>query len=425
MQRDRPGDAAMPKTLTVAPAKRAVAAWALIEFALLLFSITVVSLYFPLWLVEDRGVRDSVYALATSAAMAVMIPAAPLLGALFDHAPRRLPLLAGAMILCAAATAALGPGPLPLAIAAFVVAAVAQQSAAIFADALLPAVSTPATRGAVGGVGVAVGYTGAIAGIALGLAVLARDPSAKPTIFRLTALALPLLIVPALRWIPDRPGTDHANRRPPALAAVSAALRRMGRDARAAPGLARLLVGRLFYADAANTLTAFMAIYATAEIGFDTTQTQILLLLGILTGIGGGLLGGRLVDRIGPKRTLDRMLALWLVVFAASAAIPLADAPSWTFWGVAPLAGFALGGAWAADRPLLLRLAPPDRVGRFFGLYALVGRFAAVVGPLLWAAVVDGLGWGRPVAVLTLGLMTLIALALLRPIDDSPVAPVP
>lgn len=410
---------------TAAPSRRAVAAWALIEFALLLFSINVVSLYFPLWLVDDRGARDSVYALATSAAMAVMVPAAPLLGALFDHVPRRLPLLAGAMLLCAAATATLGLGPLPFALAAFVVAAVAQQSAGVFADALLPAVSTPATRGAVGGVGIAVGYSGAIAGIALGLAVLARDPSAKPTIFRLTALVLPLLILPALRWIPDPAPPHRANRSIPTLAAAPAALRRLARDARAAPGLARLLVGRLFYADAANTLTAFMAIYATAEIGFDTTQTQILLLLGIVAGIGGGLAGGRLVDRIGPKRGLDRMLALWLVVFAASAAIPLADAPGWTFWGVAPIAGFALGGAWAADRPLLLRLAPPDRVGQFFGLYALVGRFAAIGGPLLWALVVDGLGWGRPTAVLTLGLMTLVALAILRPINDGPVVPAP
>ncbi len=408
------------RTPAAAPQKRAVAGWALIEFALLLFSINVVSLYFPLWLVEDRGARDSVYALATSSAMGLMIIAAPLLGLLFDHTPRRLPLLAAAIGLCAAATATLGLGPLPVAIAAFVVAAVAQQSAGVFADALLPAVSTPATRGAVGGVGIAVGYAGAITGIALGLLVLARDPTAKPTIFRLTALALPLLILPALRWIPD-PATPRLA--PPwalSLDALPAALGRTARAARSAPGLARLLVARLFYADAANTLVAFMAIYATAEIGFDATETQLLLLLGIVAGIVGGLAGGRLVDRVGPKRTLDRMLVLWLLVFAISAAIPLIGAPGWTFWSVAPITGFALGGAWAADRPLLLRLAPPARIGQFFGLYALVGRFAAVAGPLLWATVVDVLRWGRPAAVLSLAVMTLIALAVLRPVEDAP-----
>ena len=34
----------------------------------------------------------------------------------------------------------------------------------------------------------------------------------------------------------------------------------------------------------------------------------------------------------------------------------------------------------------MVRLSPPDKVGEFFGLYGLVGKFSAVIGPLLYGA---------------------------------------
>src|SRR5215210_4174442 len=60
--------------------------------------------------------------------------------------------------------------------------------------------------------------------------------------------------------------------------------------------------------------------------------------------------------------------------------------PMWTMYAVAASAGFCLGGVWASDRPYMLRLTPPDRIGEFYGLYGMVGRFSAVTGPLIWAA---------------------------------------
>ena len=33
----------------------------------------------------------------------------------------------------------------------------------------------------------------------------------------------------------------------------------------------------------------------------------------------------------------------------------------------------------------MLRLTPPDRIGEFYGLYGMVGRFSAITGPGLWA----------------------------------------
>jgi UMF1 family MFS transporter len=67
----------------------------------------------------------------------------------------------------------------------------------------------------------------------------------------------------------------------------------------------------------------------------------------------------------------------------------------------------------------MVGLAPPQYLGQFYGLYALAGRFAALAGPLIWALIVDGLGWGRPVALLVLTGFVVIAMAILRPLPSD------
>jgi UMF1 family MFS transporter len=67
----------------------------------------------------------------------------------------------------------------------------------------------------------------------------------------------------------------------------------------------------------------------------------------------------------------------------------------------------------------MVGIAPPQYLGQFYGLYALAGRFAALVGPLLWALVVDVLGLGRPTALLVLLALVLVAMVILYPLPSS------
>ena len=133
----------------------------------------------------------------------------------------------------------------------------------------------------------------------------------------------------------------------------------------------------------------------------------------------GGLTWGPVVDRIGAKRTLDIILWLWLFVFGLVAAIGAFDLPGWLFWVASPVAGIALGGTWTADRPLMLQLSPPRYLGQFYGLYSMVGRFAAITGPLLWWFVADFLGLGRPTAVITLAVWIVVSLVILRGVPNT------
>ncbi len=349
--------------------------------------------------------------------MVLVFVSAPVLGALSDQSGRRLPFLLVCTIACVVCTAALGLGGLWVTLGVFVVANYFFQASLIFYDATLSVVSTPATRGVVGGFGIGVGYLGSFLGVLTGLLLL--DRVGHVGVFRLTALMFAIFAVPIFLVIKE-PQLRAKVRID--FGAVRSAFGRVRNTFRHLPryrGLGRFLVGRVFYTDAANTVIIFLGIYTTQEIGFDDTGAQLLMLVAIVFAVLGGLITGAVVDRIGPKRTLDFVLGLWALSISAAVAVPLLGLPKAWFWPVACLAGVALGGTWTADRPYMLILAPPRRLGEFYGLYSMVGRFAAILGPAMFALVSETLGWGRPAAMGSLLLWIVIAWLILRGVSDE------
>jgi UMF1 family MFS transporter len=259
---------------------------------------------------------------------------------------------------------------------------------------------------------------GALIGIGIGYAVLALGGEYR-TIFQLTAVTFILLAIPCFLFVKEPP--RHVTPAAP-LAVAHSALRDVLstiRRARSYPELVRFLVGRAFYAEAANTVGLFLGIYLTVTLGFSSQQKDQLLVLGLLFAVAGGIFWGHVVDRIGARDSLMRVLAIWSMALVLVAATGFEVLPHDALWLIAPLAGFGLGGIWASDRPLMVGLAPPQYLGQFYGLYALAGRFAALAGPLIWALIVDVLGLGRPLALLVLLGLVLVAMAILRPLPSG------
>jgi UMF1 family MFS transporter len=204
------------------------------------------------------------------------------------------------------------------------------------------------------------------------------------------------------------------------LAETFRAFARTFRDAGRHPGLRRFVLASWFYQDALGTAISFMALYAVTVLGLPKGGEVRLFVILTLPAIAGSYIAGRAADRFGPKRVLAWVLAGWLVGLLAVAAAPSLS----TFWAAGGLVGFVFGGIWATERPLLLALVPDVEAGRFFGLLSLSARAAAIVGPLVWAFVVD---WAfRPfgthvayrVAVASLALFMAAALWLLKGVPD-------
>jgi len=397
----------------------AVFSWALYDFANTIFSMNIVSLYFSLWVVNDMGGQDIHYSTANNISMILLILTAPFLGSLSDQVRRRKPFLIASTLVCVLFTGLLGTGGLLLSLAFFIVANYAFQSGLIFYDSLLPAVSHEGNRGKISGLGIGLGYLGSFTGVATGLLIV--ETYGKVAVFRLSAVLFLLFAIPCFLFVREqmqgigRLSLDRQTFRRGFDQTV-----RTLRHGRAYPGLLRFLFGHFCYTDAVNTVILFMSVYVVNEVGFSERAAQVFLLFAITMAALGSFGWGFVVDRIGPKRSLNLVLILWMITFISAFVLAVWVDMPFLFWGVGALAGIALGGTWASDRVYMLRLSPPKYLGEFYGLYSMAGRFGQVIGPFVWGMVVSVLKWGRPAAVIALLLFVVVAFAILQGVSDKP-----
>ena len=418
--------------------RRAVTGWVLYDLANTIFSMGVISLMFPLWVRDAVGPEkaDARYGVITAISMGIIFLLSPLLGAMTDRSRRRMPFLVVSTVVCVALTTLLGRGPFMMTAILFIIANAAYQAGLQFYDALLPEVSTPKNRGRIGGIGVGIGYFGSYIAVGLSLLLTTKDkPVDKTLLFTLYAIAFLLFSIPCLLFVKER---GNPNPRAIDLGAMLDSLRGTYdalRHSQKFPGLLRFLIGRVFYTDAINTVINIMVLYTVnvaMASGLQKAQgegrAQLIMLFAITFAIAGGFAWGWLADKIGPRRTLRHVLHFWMGIFVLAALVSILKLPLFVMFVVAALAGFALGGVWAADRPFMLRLTPPDRIGEFYGLYGMVGRFSAITGPIIWAIVTSTLIRGagatplkaQGIAVLVLLALVIVSYVILRPVSDEP-----
>jgi UMF1 family MFS transporter len=338
--------------------KSAVASWILYDLANTIFSMGVVSLFFSLWVRDQVGAErvDSVYGIITAVSMGIIFIISPLLGAMSDRAARRMPFLIASTVICVVLTMLLARVGYWGTIVAFVLANAAYQAGLQFYDSLLVEVTTEANRGRIGGIGVGIGYLGSYIAVALGLTLGTSD---KALLFTLIAIAFLAFAIPCFLFVKERgnpnPGQVFD------LGVIAASTRqtiKTLREGEQYPGLLRFLLGRVFYTDAINTVISVMTLYAVnVAVGNGMTEAegqnaaQLVMMAAITFAVIGGFVWGWVVDRLGPKKTLDIVLYLWIATFLLAGALGLFELPFAVLWVVASAAGVALGGIWSAEPP--------------------------------------------------------------------------
>jgi UMF1 family MFS transporter len=409
--------------LTSSGRARVAVAWSLYDFANTIFSFAVVSGAIGLWLVDEArfGERDGNFILSVAVVVSVGLNAlvSPILGALSDRGGRRLPFLLFFTVLCIVPSAFIGNSPATIGVLLFIVANFAYQAALIYYDSTLKTVSKPETRGRLSGIGVGIGYCGTIF---VGLFMLALGVEVADR-FLVAAVLFALFAIPIFLFVRESGPLARISVRD--VVGSLAQLRTSIAHAREVPGLLRFLVARFFYSDAVNTIIVVMSVVTTKAKGL-SDQMALLVLLGLtVVAIFASFGWGRLVDRLGPKRTLMIVLASWAVGLILGAVSLSVDGPLGLamFLIAGGILGSGLGGVQVADRVLMVRLAPPERIGEFFGLYGLVGKGSQVIGQLLYGLTLllffDAFGVGAyQLAVITLLGTMLLGAWILRPVTD-------
>lgn len=369
--------------------------WAIYDFANTIFSMNILTLYFAGWLIIDHGLEDIWYSLTFSISMLLAAVSMPVLGALSDVSGRKKSYLLILTLGCVFATFSLGiiagfsvnvQVEIVLALIVFAIANYCFEGGLVFYNALLPQVSHHRRMGQISGLGVSLGYLGAIAGMFMVLPFVQGkiplfDSSGKENAFIPTAILFMLFSLPAFLWI--RSGskpTAHKLKIKAAFASVWEDLR----DTKKYPGVLRFLISDFMFEDAIATVILFMAVYTQAVMGFGEGEKTILFAVSTTSAAIGSLGCGWVTDRIGPKKTLSLVVWGWIVTLILVAF----TANRTFFWISGSLTGIFLGSTWTSSRPLLAHLVPREKLGQFFGLYSLSGRAAAIIGPLVWGAVV-------------------------------------
>jgi UMF1 family MFS transporter len=442
--------------------------WALYDFSNTIFSMNIATLFFAVWLVKDVGASNTMAAVASSISSLLVVVSIPLFGAISDATQRRKPWVVWFTVIAVVTTALMGiigqtMVPLvgesvvdPSALAgyalagfpafaimtAFIIANWAYQGAMPFYNAMMFEMVPPNELGRLSGAGTALGYIGAIVGVVLvspffngampvvgnlssGVVDFLRHTvpftghAGRVSTFVPTAILFLLFSLPLFVFCKDhnaRFGKQNVEWRE-AFRGVAQTIR----DSRKFPGALRFLLASFLYQDAIGTIIQYMALYAVMAMGFEKGQEVTLFVVLTIPAAIGSYLIGRLVDRIGPKRSLVFVIASWVVLLVAMIVVP----NRFSFWIVGGAIGLIFGGVATAERPLLLTLVPDIEAARFFSLMVLSSRAAAIAGPLIWGWTVDGLlpsfgtGFAYRAAVVTVAIGMLLSLVLLWKVPDK------
>lgn len=414
--------------------------WVLYDFSNTIFSVAILSFFFPLWVEEQvdvggflsgPGLVNSATALS---ALLVMLTA-PVLGSVADLRQRRIPYLIVLTVLAVVLTAALDvAGGVVVGLALFVAADLCYQSALVFYNALLPVVSVGRGAGRISGYGTAVGYVGTIVGLLVLTYFVGNGDVLRPLLgplggwlqtgdevysnaFVPTAVLYLVFSLPVFFFVPD-PAVRA--RRPLNLVVAYRDVVSTVRNLPAYAGVGTFILATVLYTDAANTAIANMALYGRVVFDMDGTQVRNLLLFSTVFAVVGSTFFGSLTDRIGPKRSLVGVLVLWLVAIVLAAAA----VGAWMLFLAGPVVGIALGGMWTVGRVMLVALSPPQKLGEFFGLFSLAGKVSAVFGPALTAVLLFAFGGSAVGYRVSIGSLAVIMAAglffLLRVPDARP-----
>lgn len=365
--------------------------WAIYDFANTIFSMNIITLYFAPWLIIDKGIEDIWYSVTFSSAMFLGAVTMPPFGAMADASGNKKKYLTYLTLVCILFTLLIGvvsnlklSSQVLFALLFYAVAVFCYEGSLVFYNALLTDVAPVRKVGQISGLGVSLGYVGAIVGMLLVLPFVQGkifSGPGKQQAFIPTAVFFLLFSLPTFLWVKEKFGGHQTKiKLKKSFQEVWDGLVNTKRY----PGVLRFLISNFFFGDAIATTILFMAVYAQLVMGFSETAKTGLFLVSTTSAALGSLLCGWICDKIGAKKSLATVILLWF--FSLTIVIFITD-PIW-FWLMGSVIGILLGSTWTSSRPLLASLVPHSKMGQFFSLYSLSGRAAAIMGPLIWGTVV-------------------------------------
>lgn len=386
--------------------------------AFVLLSTAVVPIYANS-LLEDAGQDNivSTWGYAQTVASLVIALLMPILGSIADVQGMKIKFFLGffltGVVMC------LGMS-LPLGWLAFlivyVLATIGLNGSLTFYDSMLIDTTSNERMDKVSSHGYAWGYVGSTIPFIVCIAVIFGGPSllgldtatCTRISFLITAVWWVAFTVPLLRsyrQVHYRTTADHtAEAVRGTFRELAGTFRRIARDR----SLLLFMIAFFFYIDAVNTVISMSTSYGT-QLGIDSTQLVIALLVTQFVAFPCAILYGRLAGRFGAKRMIVIAVIAYLgiVMFAAFFLKTAVE-----FWILAILVGMFQGGIQALSRSYYGKIIPKDHANEYYGFYDIFGKTASVLGTFLVATTTAVTG-NASAGVLSIAVLLVAALVLL------------
>ncbi len=374
------------------PQARSQWSWAFYDWANSAFATTVMAGFFPIFFAQywaaDLAPGERTYWLgwAGSISSIVVMLIAPLLGGIADRRGYKKRFLLVSTVLGAGSTAALfliAQGNWPLALLLFTLASIGFFAGTSFYDSLIVSVAQSAEMDRVSSRGYGMGYLGGGLLFALNVFMfqspatfgLADGAQAVLWSFLMVGIWWLLFALPLFRWVPESApdqvlGPSHGNSDWTELRAT------FGEVLRNRP-VWMFLLAYWLYIDGVDTIIR-MAVDYGIKLGFEPGALIKALLLVQFVGFPAAIAYGRLAERYGTKTMIYVALAAYVAVTCWAYTLQTET----QFYLMAGCIGLVQGGVQSLSRSYYAKLIPPERAGQFFGFYNMLGKFAAVLGPL-------------------------------------------
>jgi len=407
--------------------KREVFGWAMYDFANSGYTTVVLTAVFSAYFVGAVAGKAEwatfAWTLSLSISYAIVMLTMPSIGALADlrAAKKRYLLLTTAG--CVASTAALawvGPGQVVLAMVLIIFSNAFYSYGESLSAAFLPELARKDALGTVSGWGWSFGYFGGMLalGICLAYVLWAQKQGMKAAEFVPVTMAVTAAIYGAAAWVTFILLKERAVPQPQALrqSGLKASLKQLAdtlSHARSYRDFTWLLVCAVFYQGGVAVAITLAAIYAEQVIGFQPSETMVLIFVLNLAAAAGAFGFGFFQDRIGHKTAL----AITLVGWIATCVIAALSVTKGHFWWAAAVAGACMGSSQSAGRAMVGLFAPEKQLAEFYGLWTFATRLASIIGPLTYGAITWATGGNQRVAILSTAVLFVFGLLALIPVN--------
>lgn len=408
--------------------RKEIVSWALYDWANSAFATTVMAAFFPIflkqyWAGEQAATLSTFYlGIANSCASLIVAAMAPVLGAIADSGSYRKKFLIFFAFLGSIMTGALwllSAGMWPQAILFYIIATIGFSGANTFYDSLLPSVASEKKVDYVSALGYSLGYIGGGALFLINVLMylfpgffgLSDAVAAVKVSFLMVGIWWLVFTLPLLIFVKEPAGERIT---------ISAAIRKgFGDIAETFRSFKRLKMTALFlvafwcYIDGVDTIIRMAVDYGTA-LNFPSESLIIALLITQFVAFPAAL--G--YNWFGRKIGIRKALLVAIVAYCCIAAMGFFMTKPIHFYLLAIIIGLFQGGIQALSRSYFTRLIPHKRSAQFFGFYNMLGKCAAIIGPML-VGVVGLITNSNRMGILSLILLFVVGGVLLFKVDEE------